>query len=463
MDVWSRLELWRELALSCGLGTVQQAWEQSWRLLLLCGLCRLCFRYGRWSCLKHGVSAGAGVFALFLFFQLHALWVLLLCALSYLLLLLNQRSSSKGVILSLLLLLFLLTGELHFVEPATWSKIRGSQMVVAMKVISLAFDLDRGAVSSLPSPPQFLGYTLFVGSAVFGPWTSFSHYMSAAEGRPLSLGWFLACVWSLLKSLLCLVVSGCVAPYLFPLFVPISGGPLADRWLRAYENAVSFHFSNYFVGHLSESSSMLAGTGFTQDKEHTHWSMSVVKPLHVELPRSLVMVVTSWNIPMSQWLKTCERLQLSLCTCLFICLCFKSATTLGPFPAILVTYTASALLHGLSFHLGAVLLSLGFLTYTEHVLRKKLASIFSACVLSRPCASVCTHQHKKDVWVLAINLAFSFLAVLHLTYLGSMFDPGLSEGEEEGYAAAHTLQRWSELHWTSHWIILLNWAVSRLV
>lgn len=62
---------------------------------------------------------------------------------------------------------------------------------------------------------------------------------------------------------------------------------------------------------------------------------------------------------------------------------------LGTFPAILMTYTASALLHvsmtllhafegpllgltlvccsqGLSFHLGAVLLTLGFITYVEH-------------------------------------------------------------------------------------------------
>lgn len=91
------------------------------------------------------------------------------------------------------------------------------------------------------------------------------------------------------------------------------------------------------------------------------------------------------------------------------CLCssdvFKNAMKLGTFPAILMTYTASALLHvsmklllllvdlggggqslvddlsgwgsflgltlvfssqGLSFHLGAVLLSLGFITYVEH-------------------------------------------------------------------------------------------------
>lgn len=43
------------------------------------------------------------------------------------------------------------------------------------------------------------------------------------------------------------------------------------RWLDAYENAVSFHFSNYFVGHLSEGSAMLAGAGATEEKGGTSW------------------------------------------------------------------------------------------------------------------------------------------------------------------------------------------------
>lgn len=58
-------------------------------------------------------------------------------------------------------------------------------MVVAMKAISLAFDLDRGAVGDFPSPVEYLGYVLFVGTVVFGPWISFSSYKSAVEGTKL--------------------------------------------------------------------------------------------------------------------------------------------------------------------------------------------------------------------------------------------------------------------------------------
>lgn len=58
-------------------------------------------------------------------------------------------------------------------------------MVVAMKVISLGFDLDRGAVAGLPSPAEFLGYVFFVGTVIFGPWISFSSYQKAVGGEPL--------------------------------------------------------------------------------------------------------------------------------------------------------------------------------------------------------------------------------------------------------------------------------------
>uniref|UniRef100_A0A672ZP32 Porcupine O-acyltransferase n=1 Tax=Sphaeramia orbicularis TaxID=375764 RepID=A0A672ZP32_9TELE len=393
-----------------------------------------------------------GIYGLFLFFEFHVLWVLFLSALCYLALLLTQRSSSRGLFLSAIILIFLLTGELHFIDLQTWHKIRGSQMVVAMKAISLAFDLDRGTVSSLPSPAEFLGYIFFVGTAVFGPWITFSSYMTSTQGKKLSWSWLQSSFLSLLKSQICLVVSTCIAPYLFPLFIPIHGNMVRGKtrkWMRAYENAVSFHFSNYFVGHLSEGTTMLAGAGFTEEKDNTRWDMSVVKPLSVEVPRSMVLVVTSWNIPMSQWLKTYV---------------FKNAMRLGTFPAILVTYTASALLHGLSFHLGAVLLSLGFITYVEHVLRKRLAAIFSSCILSRPCPSDCGHQHKKEFWVMLLNMLFGFLTIFHLTYLGSMFDPGVDKEEvEKGYPAIHTIQRWSELNWASHWVVIVSWVFYRLI
>lgn len=58
-------------------------------------------------------------------------------------------------------------------------------MVVAMKAISLAFDLDKGIVEKVPSPVEFMGYIYFVGTVIFGPWISFNSYMDAVESRKL--------------------------------------------------------------------------------------------------------------------------------------------------------------------------------------------------------------------------------------------------------------------------------------
>lgn len=62
-------------------------------------------------------------------------------------------------------------------------------MIVAMKAVSLGFDLDRGEVGSVPSPVEFMGYLYFVGTIVFGPWISFHSYLQAVQGHALVRSW----------------------------------------------------------------------------------------------------------------------------------------------------------------------------------------------------------------------------------------------------------------------------------
>ncbi|XP_023056741.1 protein-serine O-palmitoleoyltransferase porcupine isoform X3 [Piliocolobus tephrosceles] len=416
MATFSRQEFFQQLLQGCLLPTAQQGLDQIWLLLAICLACRLLWRLGLPSYLKHASTVAGGFFSLYHFFQLHMVWVVLLSLLCYLVLFLCRHSSHRGVFLSVTILIYLLMGEMHMVDTVTWHKMRGAQMIVAMKAVSLGFDLDRGEVGAVPSPVEFMGYLYFVGTIVFGPWISFHSYLQAVQGHPLSRRWLQKVARSLALALLCLVLSTCVGPYLFPYFIPLDGDRLLRKWLRAYESAVSFHFSNYFVGFLSEATATLAGAGFTEEKDHLEWDLTVSKPLNVELPRSMVEVVTSWNLPMSYWLNNYV---------------FKNALRLGTFSAVLVTYAASALLHGFSFHLAAVLLSLAFITYVEHVLRKRLARILSACVLSKRCPPDCSHQHRLGLGVRALNLLFGALAIFHLAYLGSLFDVDVDDTTEE--------------------------------
>uniref|UniRef100_A0A3P8WWX1 Porcupine O-acyltransferase n=1 Tax=Cynoglossus semilaevis TaxID=244447 RepID=A0A3P8WWX1_CYNSE len=444
MAALSRQRFFQELTHGCLLPTAQQGLEQVWQLLVICLLCRLLWMLGLPSFIKHLGTVAGGFYALYLFFELHMIWVVLLSLLCYLFLFLCRHSTMRGTFLSITVLIYLLLGELHMMDTTKWHKMRGSQMVVAMKAISLAFDLDRGVVTSVPSPVEFMGYIYFVGTVIFGPWISFNSYKDALEGHKLSFSWFLKVSFSWVKSQLCLVVSNCVAPYLFPYFIPVYGDKLLRGWFLAYENSMSFHFSNYFVGYFSETTATLAGAGFTEEKDNLKWDMTVTKPLSVEFPRSMAEVVTSWNQPMSCFLHTYV---------------FRSALKFGAFSAVMMTYAASALLHGLSFHLGAVLISLGFITYIEHVLRRRLAVVLNACVLTKKCRPNCTHRNKKALWVYLINVAFSALAVLHLTYLGSVFNSSVDYDD----VTHHTIQKWSELSWSSHWVTFGCWILYRLL
>lgn len=141
----------------------------------------------------------------------------------------------------------------------------------------------------------------------------------------------------------------------------------------------------------------------------------------------------------------------------------------GTFAAILATYSASAVLHGLNFQLAAVLLSLGFFTYVEHHIRSRLAHIFSACVLAVACPPACGHRNKSaHGWVLLFNVLAAGLAVWNLAYLGQMF-VGQTDGDEleplqdVGYSYGHTLAKWSAMGWSSHVLMAALFLCFKLV
>ncbi|KAJ0036972.1 hypothetical protein NQD34_005649 [Periophthalmus magnuspinnatus] len=405
MGVFSRQRFFEELSRGCLWPTAQQGLEQVWQLLLMCFLCRLLWMLGLPSFVKHLTTVAAGFYTLYLFFELHMIWVVLLSLLCYLFLFLCRHSTMRGSFLSITVLIYLLLGMTHR-------------------------DENHRDTSSTQSLILFFFSSFLFSSLLF----------SSLQ----SLSWFFKVSCSWVKSQICLCVSNCVAPYLFPYFIPVYGDKLLRRWLLAYENTLSFHFSNYFVGYLSETTATLSGAGFTEEKDNLKWDLSVSRPLTVEFPRSTVEVVTAWNTPMSNFLHTYV---------------FKSALKFGTFTAVMVTYTACALLHGLSFHFHRVLISLGFITTL-----KLLADVLSACVSSRKCQSNCSHRNTKSLWVHLINLVFSALAVLHMTYLGSVFNSSVDfMEEEEDDITHHTIQRWSGLSWTSHWVTFGSWILYRLI
>uniref|UniRef100_A0A1I7XGG4 Protein-serine O-palmitoleoyltransferase porcupine n=1 Tax=Heterorhabditis bacteriophora TaxID=37862 RepID=A0A1I7XGG4_HETBA len=291
-----------------------------------------------------------------------------------------------------------------------------------------------------------LAYLFNPSTIIFGPFTTYSEYISSYEYRSLKeeLLSVIRCCVCLGVSLSCLLYSSC-AYILFP-----TRGLMSD-----FSTAQSFRMSHYFICFLAQGLSILSGL-----------STFISDPIAIELPRSLVEVVVVWNMPMHRYLHRYTYLK---------------SIKLGPSIAIFITFLVSSLLHvslarllcvnislkpiqhifkGLNFQLSAVLLSLGLYCYFENKLRNSLSSRLSACIRSRACRK-CNHIRKQySSLSLLFNLLFFALSIYHLTYLGMPFN---GEGAEEGYHWQHTIKIWGQHYYFSHIIATLIAILSYVI
>ena len=126
----------------------------------------------------------------------------------------------------------------------------------------------------------------------------------------------------------------------------------------------------------------------------------------------------------------------------------------------MTTFLTSALLHGFNFKIWAVLLSLGLFAYVEEILRDKLAAIFDASIRARRRPEDNFRHGESSFRVMLFNMLFVMLSMIHLMYLGVMFDQ--SDVQAEGYRWTHTIAKWNSLSFFSHWFMLLSLMLSFL-
>ena len=58
-------------------------------------------------------------------------------------------------------------------------------MILAMKLIALATDIDNKEIARPVSFLQCFGYCNFVGTAVFGPFITYDHYQRCVSNRKI--------------------------------------------------------------------------------------------------------------------------------------------------------------------------------------------------------------------------------------------------------------------------------------
>ena len=416
---------------------------------------------------SHLASIAIGVVVLAHFFYYNTVYPIALTASSFVFLHLLHRilGCYRGAGMAIFCVSFNIICELYLAFPHDWQSIRGVQMILSMKLISLGYDMDNFAqkeesekqeketepkenrsgsicnFNKVPTMFEYSGYALCPATCIFGPWIKYSDYLQIYDNPRWNATWLVKIIFTLFFACMFLSISTCWNPWLIP-----NGN---WKWWIAYRDAMSFRASHYFVSYLGEATAVAGGLGF--NSEQNNWNdMQIVQPHNIEVPRSLVDVVVSWNMPMHRWLKT---------------YCFKPTyKRFGKFQAILATFGASTFLHGLNFQLGAVLFSLGFYTYIEHKLRERLAHIFNASITARRprIESGVVYRHREgEFLVILVNLFFGLLACFHLAYLGLMFDQ--QPTQEEGYSRRHTISKWESLEFLSHKVAFFQFFLTLVV
>lgn len=306
-------------------------------------------------------------------------------------------------------------------------RIRTHLMLLTMKFVSWSPADGNGIMPCL-------SYALHPMSLVLGSWHP--PITGHASGR------YMKSVSCLLCGIVALLASNCMIQFLVtefvePLisfklytFLPESVAAALHKFLISYFVALQFRSSHYFICFTTEASFSFWGS-----------NLQVARPSIIELPRSLVDVVISWNIPFHLWIRRHV---------------FKPLKQqYGGTVSVLLTYCVSSLLHGLNFQIFSVLFSLGCLTLLEFRLRHKLSLIFNACMMSKKCPSDCGHYVRNR---LITNFLFSIVAMIHLSFLGSAFD-----GKEDSSDMKNVLIVWSSLAFYSPILALITFSLYLLI
>ncbi|XP_017034960.1 protein-serine O-palmitoleoyltransferase porcupine [Drosophila kikkawai] len=452
---------------SCVKPSLLQVLQYMAPMLLLCLVCRLlCLLYARRGHLSqnqfqslrmaplHLIHLGCGL-TLLHFSVGYRLWLLLLLAVvGYLLLQLLRLGRHGAQLLAMLTIGSQFLYELLiWRNRSDWPQLRGIQMVVNMKLISLGFDLTSGGggnqlTKGIPNPLAYLGYIYSPATCALGPWVSYGSYSNCLVPRS---SWLLSLRRTVANAVLCLLtvtVSNCLAPLL---------SDLAGGWhfLAMYTDALSVRSSHYFVGFIAQALLVVTDQRLDDARESELLGPLVAQPWRIEWPRSISALVRSWNIPMHEWLKRYIYTP---------CKTTGRHSRMQGLLAIFCTYLVSSLLHGMDLRIYLVLISLAVFAAGESLLRRHLSSVLNACLSANLCpgAERCRYSNcpsKLGSWasvsgclVQLANLGFTALAIFHLAYLGVVLmgdslESGVGTAEEEGF-----LWHWKQAGYLSHYI-----------
>lgn len=402
------------------------------------GLIMLMLPYGK---IKHIFSFLLGAFLLQ--FTIGVQWVhQLVSALAVYVMLLVLPPKVSKVAVPIFTMAYCTMGHLHrqYINYLGWDlDFTGSQMVLTMKLYSLAYNIYDGhliannqmdraakkcaplAVSGVPGLIEFLGYTFNFSTVLAGPAFEYKIYETACNGTNLNdangkpLGKKPSNIWPTLKPLLISLVSMgmfVVGSAQFPLLDPtdpqknlpvvITEEFLAKPWFQRYAYTwVALFFIRqkyYFAWKNAEGASNVWYAGFqgfedtnTNDKTDRRplgWENSNnVDAWEFETAGNIKTLSAAWNKKTANWLSR-----------------YVYMRTGG---SLVATYGLSAFWHGFYPGYYFFFLTVPLLTFCERIGRKKISPRFGSGKWS-PYGIVCILV--TSVYVNYAVIAFQLLA-----------------------------------------------------
>ena len=182
--------------------------------------------------LVHFLSGAIGILVSAQFFYTNVIYQILLTFLAWIMLHISNKigHGCRGLLSAILCVSFNMICELFITNPVDWHQIRGAQMILSMKLISLAFDMDTDIsveaskpvkepkievepeepvgkktarkrkffkakneekeiieepkvpeevlILHVPTFFEYFGYALCPGTTVFGPWVPYKDYLA---------------------------------------------------------------------------------------------------------------------------------------------------------------------------------------------------------------------------------------------------------------------------------------------
>ena len=121
----------------------------------------------------HLLSAFIGTIILAISFKHNAIHQILLTLITWMLHL--SKIGHLGLLCTITCISYNLICELLI---QNWRQISGTQMILSMKLISLAFDITENKKLKSPTFLQYFGYALCPGTTTMGLWVSYQDYLA---------------------------------------------------------------------------------------------------------------------------------------------------------------------------------------------------------------------------------------------------------------------------------------------